>query len=88
LTWIKAQLLRRLIKAGMSTHPSSRLASHYDVAVIGGGPGGAALATFLARQGHRCVVFEQSKFPRYQLESLDSHHFGHGSEDCFGSGPA
>src|SRR5262245_41044811 len=60
----------------MSTTPSSR-SSHYDVAVIGGGPGGAALATFLARQGHRCVVFEQSKFPRYHIgESLIPHTHG------------
>ncbi|MBI2950005.1 MAG: tryptophan 7-halogenase [Verrucomicrobia bacterium] len=51
---------------------SSPLSSlNYDVAVIGGGPGGSALATFLARQGHRCVIFEQAKFPRYHIgESL------------------
>ena len=45
--------------------------THYDVAVIGGGPGGAALATLLARAGHRCVIFEQARFPRYHIgESL------------------
>lgn len=50
---------------------------NYDVAVIGGGPAGAALATFLARAGHRCIVFEQAKFPRYHIgESLIPHTYG------------
>jgi flavin-dependent dehydrogenase len=54
-----------------------KLPSHCDVAVIGGGPGGAALATFLARAGHHCVVFEQAKFPRYHIgESLIPHTHG------------
>lgn len=49
----------------------------YDVAVAGGGPAGAALATFLARQGHRCIVFEPKKFPRYHIgESLIPHTYG------------
>ncbi|MBL9180404.1 MAG: tryptophan 7-halogenase [Verrucomicrobiaceae bacterium] len=51
--------------------------SPYDVAVIGGGPAGAAAATFLSRAGHRCVVFEQAKFPRYHIgESLIPHTHG------------
>jgi flavin-dependent dehydrogenase len=61
----------------MNTHASSLSNTHYDVAVIGGGPGGAALATFLARNGHRCVIFEQSKYPRYHIgESLIPHTHG------------
>ncbi|MBI3461864.1 MAG: tryptophan 7-halogenase [Planctomycetes bacterium] len=49
----------------------------YDVAVIGGGPAGAALATLLARQGHRCVVLEGSTFPRYHIgESLIPNTYG------------
>lgn len=61
----------------MSNNPSFGSHSNYDVAVIGGGPGGAALATFLARAGHRCIVFEQSKFPRYHIgESLIPHTYG------------
>ena len=61
----------------MNTNASSLFNTNYDVAVIGGGPGGAALATFLARAGHRCVIFEQSKFPRYHIgESLIPHTHG------------
>lgn len=61
----------------MNTNPTSLANNNYDVSVIGGGPGGAALATFLARAGHRCVVFEQSKFPRYHIgESLIPHTHG------------
>ncbi|MEW6304792.1 MAG: NAD(P)/FAD-dependent oxidoreductase [Verrucomicrobiota bacterium] len=53
------------------------LHQNYDVAVAGGGPAGAALATFLARAGHRCVIFEQSRFPRYHIgESLIPHTYG------------
>lgn len=54
------------------THRSS-----YDVAVIGGGPGGAAAATFLQRQGHGCLILENSEFPRYHVgESLIPHTYG------------
>ena len=61
----------------MNTNPSSLSHTNYDVAVIGGGPGGAALATFLARNGHRCVIFEQAQFPRYHIgESLIPHTHG------------
>src|SRR5262245_7563330 len=56
---------------------TSQFAGHCDVAVIGGGPGGATLAAFLARAGHRCVIFEREKFPRYHIgESLIPHTFG------------
>jgi flavin-dependent dehydrogenase len=56
----------------MSDHESS-----YDVAVIGGGPAGTTLATFLERQGHRCVVVENTPFPRYHIgESLIPHTYG------------
>ncbi len=49
----------------------------YDVAVIGGGPAGAALATFLARKGRRCAVFEKARFPRYHIgESLIPDTYG------------
>lgn len=48
-----------------------------DVVIIGGGPAGAALATFLCRQGHECVILEKSSFPRYHIgESLIPHTHG------------
>lgn len=50
---------------------------NYDVAVIGGGPAGAAVATLLQKQGHRCVIVEHSEFPRYHIgESLIPHTYG------------
>ncbi len=61
----------------MNTNSVPRFDQRYDVAVIGGGPGGAALATFLARKGRRCLVVEQSKLPRYHIgESLVPHTYG------------
>jgi flavin-dependent dehydrogenase len=43
----------------------------YDVVVIGGGPGGATIATFLARAGLHVMVFERERFPRFHIgESL------------------
>ncbi len=56
---------------------AAETSAKYDVVVIGGGPAGAAAATFLQRQGHRCVVLENSKFPRYHIgESLIPHTYG------------
>ncbi|MBI4325042.1 MAG: tryptophan 7-halogenase [Chloroflexi bacterium] len=61
----------------MSNHHSPATSSQYDVAVIGGGPGGTALAAFLVRQGRHCLVLEQSSFPRYHIgESLVPHTYG------------
>ncbi len=43
----------------------------FDVAVIGGGPAGSAMATYLAKAGARVVVFERELFPRPHVgESL------------------
>jgi flavin-dependent dehydrogenase len=43
----------------------------YDVAVIGGGPGGSSVANHLARGGLRVGLFEREAFPRFKVgESL------------------
>jgi len=42
-----------------------------DVLVIGGGPAGSIAATLLADAGHRVLVLERERFPRYHIgESL------------------
>ena len=42
-----------------------------DVIVAGGGPAGAAAAAWLARAGHRVVLIERDRFPRFHIgESL------------------
>jgi len=38
-----------------------------DVAIIGGGPGGAASAMYLARHGIQSVIIEKEAFPRYHI---------------------
>ena len=44
---------------------------HADVIVIGGGPGGSAAATMLARQGWQVILLEREVFPRDHVgESL------------------
>lgn len=43
----------------------------FDVIVAGAGPAGASTATMLARAGHRVLVLEKERFPRFHVgESL------------------
>jgi flavin-dependent dehydrogenase len=43
----------------------------YDVIIIGGGPAGSTAAAVLGEYGHKVVVLEKEKFPRYHIgESL------------------
>jgi flavin-dependent dehydrogenase len=43
----------------------------FDVIVIGAGPAGSAAAAILAEYGHRVLILERAKFPRYHIgESL------------------
>jgi 1H-pyrrole-2-carbonyl-[peptidyl-carrier protein] chlorinase len=44
---------------------------NYDVIIIGGGPAGSTLGSYLAKSGVECVIFEKEKFPRPHVgESL------------------
>jgi flavin-dependent dehydrogenase len=43
----------------------------FDVIVIGGGPGGSTAGTVLATAGHRVLLLEKDRFPRFHIgESL------------------
>jgi flavin-dependent dehydrogenase len=43
----------------------------YDAVIIGGGPAGSSAASILAEYGHRVLILERAKFPRYHIgESL------------------
>jgi FADH2-dependent halogenase len=39
----------------------------FDVAVVGGGPGGSSAATALARRGRRVLLLERDRFPRFHI---------------------
>ncbi len=43
----------------------------FDLVVVGGGPGGSTVATFVAKQGYRVLLLEREKLPFYKVgESL------------------
>jgi flavin-dependent dehydrogenase len=49
----------------------------YDTLIIGGGPAGSSAAAVLAEFGHRVLVIEREKFPRYHIgESLIPFTYG------------
>jgi flavin-dependent dehydrogenase len=63
----------RISQTGSFWKPNERMTNErdYDVLVIGAGPAGCAASTVLAEHGHRVLVLEREKFPRYHIgESL------------------
>jgi len=55
----------------MNTFIVTTTANLFDALVIGGGPAGSTTSAILADYGHRVIVLEREKFPRYHIgESL------------------
>ena len=51
--------------------------NEYDAIIIGAGPAGSCSSAILAEYGHRVVILEREKFPRYHIgESLIPFTFG------------
>src|SRR5262249_40682763 len=51
--------------------PAKMNTSEFDVIVMGGGPAGSTVASILAREGRKVVLFEKEQFPRHHIgESL------------------
>src|ERR1700710_1325474 len=50
---------------------------NYDAILIGAGPAGSSAAAILAEYGHRVLILEREKFPRYHIgESLIPFTYG------------
>lgn len=57
--------------AGRRFGLNGHLAGNLDALVLGAGPAGSTVAAVLAEQGHRVLVVERERFPRYKVgESL------------------
>ena len=51
--------------------------NNFDAVIIGGGPAGASSAAILAEHGHRVLMLEREKFPRYHVgESMIPFTYG------------
>lgn len=51
--------------------PAPEARGDFDFAIAGGGPAGSSAAIALAMRGHRVVLFERERFPRFHIgESL------------------
>lgn len=56
--------------------PRPKRSGRYDVVVVGGGPGGGAVASILAGMGHRVALLERARFPRYKVgESMIPYNY-------------
>src|SRR5207253_3732647 len=67
----RAALRRPGRRRGRCRCSASRMDASWDCIVIGGGPAGSSVATFLARAGRRVLLLERARFPREHIgESL------------------
>ncbi|MBM3871075.1 MAG: FAD-dependent oxidoreductase, partial [Verrucomicrobia bacterium] len=49
----------------------------YDAIVVGGGPSGSSSSYILSEHGHRVLLLEREKFPRYHIgESMIPFTYG------------
>src|SRR5262245_63001957 len=59
------------IRSGGGTGPEASSMPDPQVVVIGGGPAGSTVSALIAERGHRVVLFERERFPRFHIgESL------------------
>jgi flavin-dependent dehydrogenase len=64
-------MVERSNPCGSTASVATAVPTEVDVAVIGGGPSGATVATLLAMAGRKVAVFERDRFPRFHVgESL------------------
>jgi flavin-dependent dehydrogenase len=71
--WLYPQdrLASVLPRASLASPAAARRPPDHDVLVVGGGPAGSTMATFLARGGLSVAVAERERFPRFHVgESL------------------
>jgi flavin-dependent dehydrogenase len=69
LKWYGVQGYQRT--ASVRIHVVILMNSTQEVLIIGGGPAGTSTAAILAEHGHKVLVLEREKFPRYHVgESL------------------
>lgn len=55
----------------MNSQSQSTASQTYDAIIIGAGPSGSSAAAILAEYGHKVLIIERDKFPRYHIgESL------------------
>jgi flavin-dependent dehydrogenase len=55
--------------------PATAVAADCDVFVVGGGPAGSTIAALLAERGHRVILAEKDRHPRFHIgESLLPHN--------------
>src|SRR5688572_27058405 len=69
----RARPAAKLVRSGgIGVERGSGTAEHWDVVIAGGGVGGIALGTRLAKRGYRVVMVEKRPPPEFRLgESLD-----------------